>query len=143
MKTGNTYFIFTIFILLFAGCTVPAEKAAEKTLQTTTNLIYNSSNQPLDFAAGSYFFTYGPISVNKYSGIRLFANFSAGGPNDLNVEITNTDADGNILALIDSFILSSTGSKYVSKVYDVPGEFIKISYSSMSSYYVNLVIYGR
>ena len=144
----NYYFLPIAFIitLTLAGCANPAEKTTETTSTSApvyTDLVYSETNTALNSGPSTYYLNVGPIQIDKYSQIRLNAFFSVGGPNILDISVICVDADGNSLGEIDSFALSPSGSFTATKVYDVPGKYIKISFSSTSSYNVDLAIYGR
>ena len=106
--------------------------------------VYQGLEMQIPFVTGVYQLAVGPINVNPYSQIRV-TTWGNSGSGTISVSIVMTDSKGNLLGQLDTITLdfSSAATTTASKVYSVPGQYLKFYFQSLNPDYVSLVVHGR
>ena len=113
----------------------------------TTQVIFEGRNMQMQLGSSlQYELEIGPLNVAKRAQIRVntFPGESVSN-GSITVQVLNTNGAGEMLGLLDSLTidLASPESIYLTKVYDVPGSYLKFMFRSPSANSVSLVIFGR
>lgn len=141
-------FLFAGFLSFFmiAGCSASGNlpQTTNNYYQQTpdsTDLIYWGDNMMLNFVTGMYFLQIGPFMVSNYSKIRI-STFGNSGSGTITVLVCNVDTNGNTIGLLENFNIDMSSSSFQTRVYDVPGHWIRINYQSLNPCYVSCCIFG-
>jgi hypothetical protein len=143
--TGRKFRMSKISICLLALCLMVSFISIS--FAGTTQVIYEGRNMQMQLGSSlQYELEIGPLNVAKRAQIRVntFPGESVSSGN-ISVQVLNTNGAGEILGLLDSLTidLASPESIYLTRVYDVPGSYLKFIFHSASANSVSLVIFGR
>ena len=143
--TGRKFKMSKISICLLALCLMVSFISIS--FAGTTQVIYEGRNMQMQLGSSmQYELEIGPLNVAKRAQIRVNTfpgeNVSSG---TISVQVLNTNGAGEMLGLLDSLTidLASPESTYLTRVYDVPGSYLKFTFRSASANSVSLVIFGR
>jgi hypothetical protein len=112
----------------------------------TTQVIFEGRNMQMQFGSSlQYELEIGPLNVAKRAQIRVNTFPGESSSDNISVRVLNTNGAGESLGLLDSLTidLASPESSYLTRVYDVPGSYLKFIFRSPSANSVSLVIFGR
>lgn len=108
-----------------------------------TVVAHRALNQPMPYVAGMHQLTVGPVAVADFSQVRIYA--WGGGSGTIDVTVSNVNASGEFLGLLDRFTIdpASYATTYITKLYEVPGKYLQLYFSSLNNNAANVTIYGR
>jgi hypothetical protein len=138
----SIYLLFIAFVSVIGGCK-DSTSTTSTFPSTRTDTVYVVVDTPLVYSYGNYVFFTGVINVSKYSQIRV--NTSERGTGVINVSLIMTDKDTTDYAVLDYYALDSniSNGSSTTRVYEVPGTYIRMAFISTDSLRLNVNIFGR
>jgi len=110
-----------------------------------TTTIYSGLDKDLVYVSGMYEFNTPVLPIAGFSKIRINA-WGISGLNKISVRIGMTDAKGLVsYGLLDSFDLDVNNPELITttRVYDMPGRFMRIYLQSTTAATASVIVYGR
>ncbi|HOW83214.1 MAG TPA: hypothetical protein PK573_11685 [Spirochaetota bacterium] len=141
LKKAILFFFIALQAAFVVGCDDNNDSDNVYLDNESTELVYEGLAQELT-GTMAYSLTIGPLDVSDYDQIRISTSLETGSGTTF-VQVYAVDEEGTTIGYIDDFDIVSGGVSEYSRVYDVPGQLIQISYDSSNNNFIRCLVYGR